>query len=113
MKTIKGYINIKEELEIIKLNLNALNLKEEYLKKEESELKKLASALEITLINIETKLKELKGIEKELLYEIVVKGKNVTRAVDVVAFAYDMDVSNIWKNYYPKVKKILQELKLN
>ncbi len=112
MKAIKGYINTKIDLDIISLNIEAISLKEEYLQKEKQDLEKLAQELNKNLNNLETKLKELKGIEQELLYEIVVKGKNVTRAVDVVAFSYDMDASTIWKSYYPKVKKYLKELNL-
>ncbi len=112
MKAIKGYVNTKTDLEIIRLNIEAISLKEEYLKKEKQDLEKLAQKLNKNLTNLEAKLKELKGVEKELLYEIVVKGKNVTRAVDVVAFSYDMDVSTIWKNYYPKVKEYLKELSI-
>lgn len=112
MKNIKGYVNLKSELNLINLNIEAITKKEEYLKTTKMELKKLATNLEIMVNKIENELKKLKGVEKELLTEIVVKGKNVTRAVDVVSFTYDMDPSTIWKNYYPKVKKILISLDL-
>ena len=56
------------------------------------------------------KLKELKGIEKELFNEVIVKGTNITRAVDKVAITYDVDVSTIWKNYYSKIKEDIKNL---
>lgn len=112
MKNIKGYVNTKTDLELIRLNIKSISLKEEYLKKEKQELEKLEKNLSDLLNTIKEKLSELKGIEKELLYEIVINGKNVTRAVDIVAFTYDLDVSTIWKSYYPKVKAILKELKI-
>lgn len=110
MKNLKGYVNTKTELELIKLNLESIVKREAKLKKEKEELLKLQKEVEELLEQMEEKLKNLKGIEKELFYEIIVKGTNVTRAVDKVAFAYDMDVSTIWKNYYPIVKQKLIEL---
>lgn len=56
-------------------------------------------------------LRELIGIENMLYYEIMVKGLNVTKAVDKVSFKYNKDVSTIWKNYYPKVKDKIEKLK--
>ena len=110
LKNIKGYVNIKTELDLVKLNINALDMKEKDLKKYKESLFNLEKDLSDILNKMEEKLKELKGIEKELLYEIIVKGTNVTRAVDKIAFTYDMDSSSIWKNYYPNVKKSLEEL---
>ena len=110
MKNIKGYVNIKTELDLVKLNIDALDKKENDLKKYKESLFILEKDLTDILNKMEEKLKELKGIEKELLYEIIVKGTNVTRAVDKIAFTYDMDSSSIWKNYYPNVKKSLEEL---
>ena len=51
-----------------------------------------------------------KGIEKELFYEVIVKGTNITRAIDKVSITYDVDVSTIWKNYYPKIKEDIKNL---
>ena len=110
LKNIKGYVNIKTELDLVKLNINALDMKEKDLKKYKESLFNLEKDLSDILNKMEEKLKELKGIEKELLYEIIVKGTNVTRAVDKIAFTYDMDSSSIWKNYYPNVKKSLENI---
>ncbi len=102
MKNFKSYIETKKELELIKLNLEALTKKEKYILKEQE--------LDNTLTKIENSLKNLKGIEKELLYELLIKGRKATRAVEIVAFKNDLDSSTIWKGYYPKVKKIMQNL---
>ncbi len=59
---------------------------------------------------MDSHFKELFGIENKLYYEILVKGLNVTKAVDKVSKDYDKEVSTIWKNYYPEVKKKIDEL---
>lgn len=68
MKNFKSYIETKKELELIKLNLEALTKKEKYILKEKEELLILEQELDNTLTKIENSLKNLKGIEKELLW---------------------------------------------
>lgn len=110
MKNIKEYANLKHDLEIINLRIKIIKEKEEQLTKEKESLELLSKKLNNILEQIEEKLKELKGIERELFYEIIVKGLNVTKAVDKIAFKYDMDSSNIWKNYYPKIKEEIKKI---
>lgn len=110
MKNLKGYVNIKTDLDLIKLNLKRIDEKEKTLKLEKDIFLDLENKYNNLLENMEEKLKACVGIDRELLYEIMIKGINVTRAVDNVAFNYDMDSSTIWKNYYPKVKETLKEL---
>lgn len=105
MNSIKGYANMNIELELVKLNLKEINKKEEMLKKEKELYLNWQEDLEQVIKEIEAYLKELKGIEKELFYEVVVKGTNVTRAIDKLAYIYDLEPSTIWKNYYPKAKE--------
>ncbi|MCM1053525.1 MAG: hypothetical protein NC483_06095 [Ruminococcus sp.] len=105
-----NYNNTKTELELVNINIEAINEKEELLKSLKKDFLKSKEGLQEQLLKMESKLKELKGIEESLMYEILVKGVNVTKAVDTVAFKYDMDPSNIWKNYYPKVKEKLKEI---
>ena len=107
---IKNYINAKKDLELVKINIETLNNKEKHLKDIKNSLKELELKLENNTKKIESKLKDLKGIEQELFYSILVEGINPTKAVDNVAFKNDKDPSTIWKNYYPKVKKILKEV---
>lgn len=110
MKNIKGYVNIKKDYELVKINIKGLEQKIEFLKNEKSILLDYEKELKNILIKIESGLKELTGIESELYYEIVVKGLNVTKAVEKVAFKYDMDISSIWK-YYKNIKENINNLK--
>lgn len=55
-------------------------------------------------------LSRMVGIEYELYYEIVVKRKGITRAVECIAERYDKDTQTIWKHYYPKIKKDVKKL---
>lgn len=110
MENLKGYVNIKTDLNLIKLNVNRIEEKEKTLKSEKNIYLDLENKYSFLLDKMEENLKSLVGINRELLYEILIKGTNVTRAVDNVAFRYDMDPSTIWKNYYPKVKEKLKEL---
>lgn len=110
MKNIKGYINVKTDIDLINLRLETLKEKEKQIMKEKESLIELKNKLDNFLLKIEDKLKEVKGIERELFYEIIVKGTNVTKAVDKVSFAYDLDTSTIWKNYYPKIKEDIKRI---
>jgi len=110
MKNIKNYINTKKELELVKINLESLNDKEKYLVEFREYLKNVEQKLIVTAKEIEVKLRELDGIEQELLYNILVVGLNPTKAVDSVAYKNDKDPSTIWKGYYPKVKEKLIEV---
>lgn len=56
-------------------------------------------------------LSRMVGIEYELYYEIVVKRKGITRAVECIAEKNDKDAQTIWKHYYPKIKKEVKRLK--
>ncbi len=110
MKNIKGYVNMKTDLNLILLRMQFLEEKEKQINKEKSSLEELKQKLTNILIQTEEKLKELKGIDRELFYEIMVKGTNVTRAVDKVSITYDVDPSTIWKYYYPKIKEDIKKL---
>lgn len=110
MENLKGYVNIKNDLDLIKLNINRIEEKEKTLKSEKDIYLDLENKYSFLLDKMEENLKSLVGIDRDLLYEILIKGINVTRAVDNIAFRYDMDPSTIWKNYYPKVKEKLKEL---
>lgn len=110
MKNIKAYVNIKTEYDLINLRIKVLEEKEKQLLKEKISLEELKVKLYDILNQIEEKLKELQGIERELFYEIIVKGTNVTRAVDKVSITYDVDPSTIWKYYYPKIKDVIKRI---
>lgn len=107
---INNYLNTKKELESVRVRLQTYFEYENIINKRKEELHELGVSLSNSLKIIEGYLKELTGIENELFYLIIVKGMSVTKAVDKVAFNNDKEVSTIWKNYYPKVKKIINEL---
>ncbi len=90
--------------------MDTIEKTELFLKDEKDNLTKLVSAIEDDIKKMDNHLKELSGIENRLYYQIIVKGLNITKAVDKVSFEYDKDVSTIWKNYYPKVKSKIEEL---
>lgn len=55
-------------------------------------------------------LERMTGIEYELYYEIVVKRRRITKAVEYIAEKYDKDTQTIWKYHYPKIKKDVKKL---
>lgn len=102
MKNLQNYINIKNELDILYLRKDTI----------ETELKCLNENIKIKEQNkkkIEYLLKELIGVENKLYYQIIVKGLNVTKAVDKVSLETGLDTSTIWKNYYPKIKEKIKK----
>lgn len=62
------------------------------------------------LNNMNESLSKMTGIEYQLYYEIVVKGVNVTKAVENIADKNDKDTGTIWKNYYNKIKKDVKKI---
>lgn len=57
-------------------------------------------------------LSKMTGIEYQLFYEIVYKGVKITKAVENVAVANDIEPQTIWKNYYKKIKKYINKIKV-
>ena len=55
-------------------------------------------------------LSKMDGIEHELYFEIVVKRRRITKAVEYIAEKYDKDTQTIWKYHYPKIKKDIKKL---
>jgi hypothetical protein len=62
------------------------------------------------LTEMSTTLERLAGIEYELYYEIVVKRRHITNAVEYIAEKYDKDTQTIWKYHYPKIKNEVKKL---
>ena len=62
------------------------------------------------LNNMNESLSKMTGIEYQLYYEIVVKGVNVTKAVENIADKNDKETRTIWKNYYNKIKKDVKKI---
>lgn len=57
-------------------------------------------------------LNKMSGIEYQLFYEIVYKGVKITKAVENIAFNNDIEPQTIWKNYYKKIKKYVNKIKV-
>lgn len=111
MRIIKeGYTNLLQEKEYLEFRIKIL---EDYERKIEEELVSLKKLLEKN-IEITNKITEticgLTGIENNLYKSIVIEGFSATKAVDRASFTFHLDPSTIWKNYYPNVKKLIQEL---
>lgn len=58
-------------------------------------------------------LEHTTGIENELFKLIVVKGRNKTKAVEIIAEKYNMHDDTIWKYHYPKIKKEIDKCLVN
>lgn len=63
------------------------------------------------LNNMTDTLAKMTGLEYKLYYEIVVKGVNISKAVDNIAEFSGKDTRTIWKNYYNKIKKDVKKVK--
>lgn len=57
-------------------------------------------------------LSKMTGIEYQLFYEIAYKGVKITKAVENIAVANDIEPQSIWKNYYKKIKKYVNRVKV-
>jgi hypothetical protein len=62
------------------------------------------------LNNMTDSLAKMTGLEYKLYYEIVVKGVNVSKAVDNIAELSGKETRTIWKNYYNKIKKDVKKV---
>ncbi len=60
---------------------------------------------------IEYEMRNLKGIEYALYCEIVLDGTPITRAVEKIALENYIDISTVWRNYYPHIKYKVKEIK--
>lgn len=110
MNKFDTYQNTKHELNLYRNRLNILLKYELQLAREKEMLDNIIN-LQIELLNqMEKDLKNLNGIENRLYYEIVVKGMRVSKAIEKISLEEDKDVSTLWKNYYPKVKKRIGQL---
>lgn len=68
------------------------------------------SKLEAIIKEMTDTLSSMEGIEYALYYEIVVKGVNVTKAIDNIADRFDKDSRTIWKYHYKKIKKDIRKI---
>lgn len=57
------------------------------------------------LADMSDSLGRMTGIEYALYFEIVVRGRPVSRSVENIAERYNKDTQTIWKYHYKKIKK--------
>lgn len=62
------------------------------------------------LNNMTDTLAKMTGLEYKLYYEIVVKGVNISKAVENIAEFSGKETRTIWKNYYSKIKKDVKKV---
>lgn len=70
----------------------------------------IVDRLNTYLANMTDALSRMVGIEYELFFEIVVNHRRITRAVEYIAEKYDLETRTIWKCYYSKIKKDVENL---
>lgn len=87
-------------------NENGLSINEEIelLQKQVNHLTALLETMTKSLIS-------LKGIECQLFVEIMINGSKPSEAVNKIAEQSYMSVANVWKHYYPQVKKEMEKVK--
>ena len=112
MKTIKSYSNTVNELNILKERYKLISKYEQNLATEKNEISNLICLYKKVVDKMEKDIQKLQGIENKLYYEIVIKGNGITKAIDKIAGSEYIDVSTLWKNYYPKIKPDIEKLYL-
>lgn len=112
MRALNNYSNTVYELNVLKRRLNLILDYENEIALEKNRLINLIDNEQKVIKQMENDLQKLNGIENKLYYEIVINGNNVTKAIEKVASNEFIDISTLWKNYYPKVKKQIDNLYL-
>lgn len=76
------------------------------LKEEQQNVEKLQGYLN----NMNNTLSKMIGIEYQLFYEIVYKGVKITKAVENVASANNVETQTVWKNHYRKISYYIKRI---
>lgn len=111
MKAISIYENARNILKMIELKIEAIHENEQNQIVEKEQLLKTKQSYQEKIKQMETEMKQLKGVEYSLYYEIVVNGLTINKAVDKIALKYDLSTSTIWKSYYPNIKEKIKNSK--
>ena len=111
MLGIDNYTNIRVELSILNKRLQIIETYEKEILIEKERLNSIKQNQLKIIKLIEKDIKELTGIENGIYKEIVINGLNVSKAIEKISQEMDKDVSTLWKNYYPNVKKRIEKLK--
>lgn len=90
---------------------NELSLEEQI-----QQQKNIVSRLEYYLKLMEENMGKLEGTEYKLYYALVIDKKNINKSISKIIeeFAENnyMHTQTIWQNYYPKIKKYIDKLKI-
>lgn len=112
MKKLESYVNTIHELNLFKNRLSMISNLEKQIKVERKSIIDIVEVYQMLINQMECDIQELQGVENKLYYEIVIKGESITKAIDKVANSEFLDVSTLWKYYYPKVKSKIEKLHL-
>lgn len=110
MKHLDNYRSLVLETNILSERLNTIIEYEKSLKTEKKLISNMIKNNENSIKKIEDNMCELKDIETKLYYEIVINGMGISKAIEKVAEETNKDVSTLWKNYYPNVKRKIQDI---
>lgn len=110
MKCIDNYINTKIELNSLINRLELITQQEKDILVEKDMINKAISRYTKIIKIMEEDIRNLSGIENKLYKEIVINGTTVSKAIEKISIEENKDVSTLWKNYYPNVKKKIEKL---
>ena len=128
MYTIQNYTDTQCELDIAKTRLNLLmdrkeklyckyfpitpQLKQDVVDGGDKTKDKMADYLhDLYDIDIGTGKSLAAEIEYQLFYEIINSGNSITQSVRAIADRNNIDIRNVWRNHYKKIKKYVKKLK--
>ena len=96
---------------IVTNRLKKMNLYEKYVYYQKHYLINLINKKHLIIMQIKLDLLELKSMDKDIYYEIVINGKNVDDTIKNISQLYNCSKLNVWKTYFSKIhvkiKKIL------
>lgn len=110
MKCIDNYINTKIELNSLINRLELITQQEKDILVEKDMINKAISHYTKIIKIMEEDICNLSGIENKLYKEIVINGTTVSKSIEKISIEENKDVSTLWKNYYPNVKKKIEKL---
>lgn len=101
---------MKLELNILTERLSIIAEYEKKILLEKQYLKGLIDYQTKVINQMEKDISNLSGIENKLYREIIINGTSISKAIERVSEEENKDVSTLWKNYYPNVKKNIDSL---
>lgn len=113
LKKIYNYNELKCSLKIAKLRLELITkLKYKNRDDEKLKLKEKIKYYNNTIQYIDKQIKLLNNIELDLFKTITCENCTITKGIEKIASKYFLDTCTIWKNYYPKIKPLINNLEI-